>query len=138
MREILYRGKAINRDANRQSRTDYNNGDWVFGLISKLSEHTAEMTDENGVSGIEVDPETLGEYIGNEDKNDYMIFEGDILERKYNNGEYIERCVIRSVLSDMGYCFCFDGFNYDLDIDTERCKIIGNIHDNQNLLEDNE
>lgn len=36
MRDILFRAKAINRDPDREYRTDYKNGDWVYGLISKL------------------------------------------------------------------------------------------------------
>lgn len=46
MREHLYRGKAINRDPNRTYRTEYKNGDWVFGLLSKLDKYGAEMTNE--------------------------------------------------------------------------------------------
>lgn len=38
MREILFRAKAINRDSidGRCRRTDYKNGDWVYGLVTKL------------------------------------------------------------------------------------------------------
>lgn len=35
MREILFRAKAINRDTDREYRTNYKNGDWVYGLITK-------------------------------------------------------------------------------------------------------
>lgn len=56
MREHLYRGKAINRDPNRTYRTEYKNGDWVFGLLSKLDKYGAEMTNEDGVTRIDVDP----------------------------------------------------------------------------------
>lgn len=35
MREILFRGKAINRDKGYH-RTEYKNGEWVYGLVTKL------------------------------------------------------------------------------------------------------
>ena len=58
MREILFRAKAINRDLK--------NGDWVYGLISSDREyhdtHFTEMTNTDGVSGIDVDRETVCEY----------------------------------------------------------------------------
>lgn len=48
MREILFRGKAINRDEGYH-RTDYQNGEWVYGLVTKLYDEQfkklpAEMT----------------------------------------------------------------------------------------------
>ena len=73
MREILFRGKAINRDPNYEYRTSYKNGDWVYGLVSKLHDERydfpAEMTNEIGVSGIDVDYRTIGEWTGMTDKN---------------------------------------------------------------------
>lgn len=68
MREILFRAKAINRDPDAQYRTDYKNGDWVYGLISSDREyhdtHFTEMTNTDGVSGIDVDYKTICEYTG--------------------------------------------------------------------------
>ena len=51
MREILFRAKAINRDPNREYRTSYKNGDWVYGLIAEPYNAkyglSAEMRNEN-------------------------------------------------------------------------------------------
>ena len=35
MREILFRAKAINQIKGKEYRTNYKNGDWVYGLLSK-------------------------------------------------------------------------------------------------------
>lgn len=56
----------------------------------------------------EVLEETVGQYIGGNDKNNKMIFEGDILERKYNDGTYVERCVVTCETYQYGYRNHFD------------------------------
>lgn len=148
MHEILFRAKAINRDPNREYRTDYKNGDWVYGLISKLYDEEcykrctflfAEMTNESGVSGIDVDYKTIGQFTGLLDKNGNKIFEGDILKNTLDSSisivEWSEAHTAFTLkqigLFNLGAGGTIYGFPR---IGHEVYLIIGNIHDNPELI----
>lgn len=142
MREILFRGKAINRNIDYR-RTKYKNGDWVYGLLTRLYDERfvnlpAEMTNTDGVSGIEIDHHTVGQYTGLISKSGARIFEGDVVQVVYGT----RRCgtYAVSMSKERGGWFpfaCGDGCGCcECDVErAENCEIIGNIHDNPELLE---
>ena len=127
MRELLFRGK--------------DEFGWMYGdLVHEGNEIGIETSE--GI--FPVAPETVGQYTGLCDKNGNKIFEGDIL----NTHSFWNRepCVVRygEGTFDSGI-YCYTGFYYEdsrgnkdhtslyENIDVE---VIGNIHDNKNLLEE--
>lgn len=162
MREIEFRAKAINRDPNREYRTNYKNGDWVYGLIEKLpfynengekffEKDCAHMRNIGGVSDIDVDENTICEYIGLKDKNGNEIFEGDIFEVE-DEGYFVIQWSGAGYFELQFYGYyekCLDGNAYEtvwdkLDCepiwnwDIEKMVIKGNIFDNPNLIKGEE
>lgn len=135
MCDILFRAKAINRDKGYH-KTKYKNGDWVYGLVTRLYDERfenlpAEMTNINGVSGIEVDYKTIGQYTGLTDKNGVKIFEGDIIRYEDDIG-YV-------IYNGDDARFLVDSPNRYISMDySNEFEVIGNIHDNPKLLKEGE
>ena len=128
MREILFRGKRVD------------NGEWVYGYFVKmLWEYIIiPLEDENTVYPVVT--ETVGQYTGLTDKNGKKIFEGDIVELTYYT--LPEE---RKVMSEVAYekeiaAFVLYSFGTEnKGICGEICntnKVIGNIYDNPEMLED--
>lgn len=137
MREILFRGKAENI------------GMWVYGwLLKDRSGHIMIQDAESFEWYTDVDPATVGQYTGLQDMNGNKIFEGDILQ--YTDcSEFVFSTVYGKFLNDdedpiwrenVGfYCdwikfsSCIEP-NCGLVFCANKSKIIGNIHDNSELL----
>ena len=106
------------------------------------------MTDENGVSGIEIDHNTICQYTGLTDKNGNKIWENDVC--RYVDGD---ECGVKKETFVVKYgrhaelCKINMGFYIDwIKTDYYRCdlvfwtenrnvEVIGNIFDNPELLE---
>lgn len=120
-REILFRGKW--------------NGIWVYGDLRQYSENRIGIYSydlKRTVKG--VDPATVGQYIGLCDKNGKRIFEGDILRDEYGS-------FLSIIFEEGAFCYKYRGdcrgyaFNdIDFDLYSKTLEIIGNIHDNPELL----
>lgn len=139
MREILFRAKAINRGFDKEYRTNYKNGDWVYGLVTTMYDDRfpnlpAKMKNTDGVNGIDVDYKTIGEYTGLTDKNSTKIFEGDIVRtNQYQRSIGTDTFIIEFV--EGNYYLCHDGYTlWTLRSFIEEVEVIGNKHDNHELI----
>lgn len=137
MREILFRGKRVS------------DGEWVEGWLSQTT-----IIPEDGPSFVGlvinapyekpfdaewhiIDPATVGQYTGLTDRNGKKIFEGDILAMKG-----IDKLIIEGVVRYGTFnCTCCQGvYGWFVDGGDIRdaeymCEVIGNEHDNPELLE---
>lgn len=138
MREILFRGKRVD------------NGEWVEGCLQTngeeaviswyISFHIGVCWDcaSPAVDFFEVILETVGQYTGLKDKNGKMIFEGDIIKPKRKDGDNDDMWIFNNfqVVFNDG-CWelnnCSRG-NFLLNFQPCDIEIIGNIHDNPELM----
>ena len=127
-REILYRGARME------------DGKFVYGSLVFVKEndksenelpHIVISYGPDTFDWFEVDPETVGQFTGIDDREGEKIFEGDIFKIGAENNIY-------TVRFDYG---CFLAYEDDVqvgilaELSTMFIKKIGNIHDNKELLE---
>lgn len=150
MREILFRGKG---------NPKYNDGVWYEGYLTYDGEDYQILDPEYGTCKRTVIAETVGQDTGLTDKNGRKIFEGDIVktqpfyDRPYSNKrkskEFIGVVKYKTKIFNGNEYYskqCYHGewgleFNEDFGKYTHyfwgelwNCEVIGNIHDNPELL----
>ena len=153
MREILFRGKRLCLN------------EWVEGYFvrAKMYRSDEELCEYISIPHPEtegmpsdmflVDPDTIGQFVGLTDKNGKKIFEGDII--KFHKFRYepdwtgvvqYENCTYMAV-GQMPLAYekridekpTYYGFEVVMSgIDKTTIEVIGNIHDNPELLEGRE
>ena len=141
MREILFRGKT-------------GNGVWVEGYLCKSVAHietfhqnvvvdTIEVYDGKSYLNImyrNVDTNTIGQFAGLTDEQGNRIFEGDIVEPVLIQGTHSGFSWGRQVVVFDRGAFCLKNrrdeitpmCNYSVNV---KFKVLGNIHDNPELIE---
>ena len=123
MREILFRGKLIST------------GKMVYGYLLQIAEETriySTLDFPHGTDWFLVDPSTVGQYTGLTDKNGTKIFEGDVVQAHFRNNHSKQK--FRVLFDDGMFLFdnnCVKVPKYEI----YAMKVIGNIHDNPELLE---
>ena len=150
VRKIIFRGK----------RAD--NGEWVYGDLRQYSSGNTAILDYAIERMFSVMPHTIGQYIGLTDKNGRKIFDGDIFKfndevwessytscgTEYDSYEVKNYGVVgfdedRSCFDFVQYKFNENSVeadlheNYDIEFADfiSELEVIGNIHDNKELLE---
>ena len=119
MREIKFRGK----------RAD--NGEWVYGDLMQFYNNGHRMNSV-AICSTQVDEvftNTVGQFTGLHDKNDKEIYEGDIVSfTAYKESKNWVRPI-----KWLGAGFTF-GDIFPLNYPSSCYEIVGNIHDNPELL----
>lgn len=118
MRKILFRGKRAETQ------------EWVEGDLLIDSCKDVSMRSNHCTLYYDIIPETVGQYTGLTDKNGKKIFEGDIVKNEYG---YIGLIVMKAC----SYYIEWQSGNFsnDLYVFADSLEVIGNIHDNPELLE---
>lgn len=120
-REILFRGKRVD------------NEEWVYG--SFVSHEDIIVTPEGGYDRFEIVPDSVGQWIGEVDKNEKKIFHNDIIEMdswkpKYAAVGFIEGafCLVNKRGEFLG------DIHYIHHAGREQATVVGNLMDNSHLL----
>ena len=146
--ELLGGPDSGNRYLYKAKRID--NGEWVQGYYVKGSDmyekemHVIFKPDtifySHGETDgfVEIDPSTICQCTGLEDRNGKLIWENDICDRnekypeivKYNDGDW-QLDYSYSKGKETGFCCCNLGF---YSVERKSVEVIGNIFDNPELL----
>lgn len=132
-REIKFRG--------RMKRTKQ----WMYGDLAHVQGQPCIQvdvsTDERKTVGMNVDPDSVGQFSGLHDKNGREIYEGDIILTYGSKGDEIKHAVY---YSDKEAMFCTKLIGADMLggsitqrwLDEFEFEVIGNIYDNPELLKE--
>ena len=143
MQEIDFRGRSLQT------------GEWVYGYYYEhqppmqcktskdyvpekpksyiLQTGFADWNMPRPVDFIEVDPKTLGQYTGQDDKNGIGIYEGDITKADIYGKEFAG---LVQYSQGLGLYYLSGMARSDTELwICEEKEVIGNIHDNPELLE---
>lgn len=124
------------------------NDEWVYGyyavirkrsVIIKLNSESYYSVDENlqkrsGNEIVDVKTDTVGQYIGVDDKNGKEIYENDIVlsdDGKVGQVQWFEEH-----LAFMIWCVTDNKVYFAYDNDFSKIEVIGNVYENADLLKE--
>lgn len=126
MREIKFRGKRLD------------NGEWVDGFVLFSQDKSeAVITILTATESVceNVDPATVGQFTGFHDSNSKRIYDGDIVKFLAHDGLGNELEDQQGAVKFKFGSYLIGGYNMcDILLNDDEAEVIGNIHDNPELL----
>jgi hypothetical protein len=160
MREILFRGKTIPECIGWNDEKEeeiLSESKWIHGGYGEIYGSSYIMTPpfmkhitaggsrwmDEEIEAIRVLPETIGQYIGKDSRNDFL-FTGDIIRTMtlidfplYKESYGWEMYNAEVIMEKGCYKASFTRLNKTIALyELKRFKSIGNVHDNPELLEE--
>ncbi len=120
MRAIKFRGK---------SKID---GEWFYGNLYDKDNRGRTHICTTSRGCLDIDPETVGQFTGLFDKNGKEIYEGDIV--KLTQLHYEVTGKIAYINTEFALYVPEEDTTYDFFPSDRTSEVIGNIHDNPELL----
>lgn len=128
MREIKFR--AVPKDPDCPTSNRY----YEVLVIDFDNNHASSVCDCGGVHWITLKFDSLVQFTGLHDKNGKEIYEGDIIQIAYD-----QTCIGQVVYEDGRFTateFVNSSYLGQDDVESMGIEVIGNIHENPELLED--
>lgn len=135
MPELLFRGLHIRTGEKVNLKGEPVPGVWVYGGVFQGKGERSIIYSYDPIQKYPVYSETVGQYTGETDKNDTKIFDGDVIRyNRYDVGTekwYVGTMLVKYTILDLHelHLKMHDYF-------VKNIEVIGNIHDNPELLND--
>lgn len=136
MHPMIFRGKSVLDDSwvigdgiHYPKSANWKGTCWIDGMREKANDW------------VQVDPSSVGQYIGSNDKDDKCIFEGDIVHILHGNTIkrvfYPDGCITvgQIIYHDDGFMIRRKDHALMSLPPRHRIVVVGNIHDNPELIE---
>ncbi|MBR5377981.1 MAG: hypothetical protein IK135_02565 [Bacteroidales bacterium] len=138
MRKIKYRAKVKLPERPIVRKYEVPEGQWVYGEPHTIDCLTPHIHTANGDVGKQpIDEETICQFTSLYDRNKKEIYEGDLLKLQDDDTGLIEVRFVRGV-----FAFLWQGnLDEEMPINApthEWATVVGNIHDNPELLKGGE
>ena len=119
MREIKFRGRVPDKG-------------WLYGDLRYIGNNLIYIVDKFG-HGSSVNPSTVGQFTGLKDADGLEIYEGDVIQVVTKNPYWAFKKNYDVYWDLDGFCLEGEPLYYWFKL--HDLKVIGNVHDNPDLLE---